>query len=143
MGPIVLGGAVFHPLERARELLRFYREYAAQAPDDLTTLVVIMTAPPLPFIPADLQGKPAIAIAACYAGAPDDGEAAIGPLRGFGPPVADVLGPLPYAALQSMSDESAPAGMNNYWKLHYLRALDDDAIDTILQHAATMPAPFS
>ena len=142
VGPIVLGGAVFHPLSRARDVLRFYREFAASTPDELTTLVAIITAPPLPFIPADLQGKPAIAIAACYAGAPEGGQAVVQPLRDFGPPLADVLGPLPYTALQGMFDEGAPAGLLNYWKSHYLGALDDAVIDVILDHAAAMPVPF-
>lgn len=143
VGRMVLGGAVFYPLDRAREVLRFYREYAAQAPDEVTTLVVIMTAPPLPFIPGDLQGKPAIAIAACYAGNQEEGEATLAPLHSFGPPAADVVGPIPYVALQSMFDEGAPAGLHNYWKSHYLAGLDDDTIDTILQHVAGLPAPFS
>jgi FAD/FMN-containing dehydrogenase len=143
VGPIVLGGAVFHSLDRAREVLSFYRDYAAQAPDELTTLAAIITAPPLPFIPADLHGKSVIAVAACYAGDPDQGEAALQPLHSFGPPAADVLGPIPYTALQAMFDESAPPGMHNYWKSHYLEALDDGAIDTILRHAGSLPAPFS
>jgi len=141
VGPIVFGGAVFHPLERASELLRFYRDWAAHTPEELTTLVAIMTAPPLPFIPAELQGRPAIAIAACYAGGLDQGETVVQPLRQFGPPAADVLGPIPYTALQSMFDEGAPPGMHNYWKSHYLAALDDSAIDTIIAHAAALPAP--
>jgi FAD/FMN-containing dehydrogenase len=143
VGPVVLGGAVFHPLDRGGEVLRFYREYIAESPDELTTLAAIMTAPPLPFIPPDLHGKPALAIAACYAGPIEQGEEVVGPLRRFGPPAAEHLGPVPYTALQSMFDASAPAGMNNYWKSHYLAALDDDAIDTILTHAAMLPAPFS
>lgn len=142
VGPIVLGGAVFHPLDRARDVLRFYRDFAASAPDELTTLVAIITAPPLPFIPADLQGKPAIAVAACYAGPTDEGESVVRSLRNFGPPAADVLGPLPYTALQGMFDEGAPAGLHNYWKSHYLHALDDEVIDVILAHAVAMPVPF-
>lgn len=143
VGPMVLGGAVFHPLERAAEVLAFYREYTAQAPDELTTMAAFMTAPPLPFIPENLHGRPALAIAACYAGALEQGEEVVAPLRRFGPPAAEHLGPVPYAVLQSMFDASAPAGMNHYWKSHYLEALDDAAIDTILTHAAAMPAPFS
>jgi hypothetical protein len=65
------------------------------------------------------------------------------PLRNFGPPAADILGPIPYTALQAMFDETAPPGMHNYWKSHYLGTLDDGAIDTILQHAASLPVPFS
>lgn len=143
VGPIVLGGAVFHPLDRAGDVLRFYRDNTAQSPDELTTLAVIMTAPPLPFIPEDLHGKSVLAIAACYAGPIDQGQRVVEPLRRFGPPAAEQLGPLPYTALQSMFDAGAPAGMNNYWKSHYLATLDDAAIDTILTHAAIMPAPFS
>jgi FAD/FMN-containing dehydrogenase len=142
VGPMVLGGAVFHPLERAADVLRFYREFVASAPDELTTLVAIITAPPLPFIPEDLRGKPSIAIAACYSDAEDQGEAVLRPLHSFGPPAADVIGPIPYTALQGMFDEGAPAGLHNYWKSHYLGALEDDVIEVIVQHAAAMPAPF-
>jgi FAD/FMN-containing dehydrogenase len=143
VGPMILGGAVFHPIGRAPDVLRSFRTWASDARDELSLMAAIMTAPPLPFLPADLQGNPALAVAACYAGRLEDGERAVEPIRRFGPPAAEHLGPAPYLGLQSMFDESAPPGMYNYWKSHYLRALDDAAIDTILTHAAAMPAPFS
>ncbi|MGH2443834.1 MAG: FAD-binding oxidoreductase [Chloroflexota bacterium] len=143
VGPMVFGGAVFHPLERAREVLSFYREFTARAPDELTTMAAIMTAPPAPFIPADLHGKSAIAIASCYAGSMEQGEAAVASLLSFGPPAGAHIGPVPYTMLQSMFDASAPAGLNNYWKSHYLASLDGDATDVILKYATMIPAPFS
>lgn len=142
VGP-VLGGLVLHPVERARDVLRFYRDFVATAPDELTTLVVFLTTPPAPFIPAHLHGTPAIAIAACYAGDIEEGERVIQPLRAFGPPAVDLLHPLPYPMLQGMFDESAPAGIQNYWKAHYVAGLGDEAIDTLVGCAAAMRSPLT
>ena len=112
-------------------------------PDELTCLAAFITAPPAPFVPADLQLKPALAIAVCYAGSPADGEPHVQPLRTFGPPSADVIGPIPYPALQSMLDESAPSGLQNYWKSTFLDQLGDDAIDVLVDRAAAMQSPLS
>lgn len=142
VGP-VLGGMVLHPAASARKLLRFYREFTATAPAELTTLAAFITAPPAPFLPTHLHGQPMIGIIACYAGPVDDGEVAIQPLRTFGPPAFAHLGPLPYCALQTMLDAAAPSGLQNYWKSAYLSNLDDSVIDTIIAHAGTMGKPFS
>src|SRR5258706_308756 len=92
---------------------------------------------------ADLQFKPAIAIAVCYAGDPAEGERYVQPLRAFGPPAADVIGPIPYPALQSMLDEGAPKGLQNYWKSAFLRELGDGAIDELVARGAAMQSPLS
>jgi FAD/FMN-containing dehydrogenase len=139
----VLGGLVLHPASRAAEVLRFFREFVASAPDELTCLAVFLTAPPAPFVPAHLQLQPAIAIAVCYAGDPAEGERVIEPLRTFGPPAADVIGPMPYPALQSMLDDSAPAGLQNYWKSTFLAELTDAALDALLASAAATTSPLS
>lgn len=139
----MLGGLVLHPRQRAAEALRFFRDFTATAPDELTCMLVLLTAPPLPFVPAALQEKPAVAVAACYAGDLERGEQAIKPLRQFGPPAADMLGPMPYPALQRMFDDSAPKGMRNYWKSAYLADLPDSAIETIVDHAARMGGPLA
>jgi len=139
----VLGGLVLHPASRATAVLRFFREFVATAPDELTCIAVFLTAPPAPFVPPELQFKPAIAIVVCYAGSPEAGEPFVQPLRTFGPPAADVIGPIPYPALQSMLDEGAPKGLQNYWKSTFLTDLSDAAIDVLVAQAAAMQSPLS
>lgn len=139
----VLGGLVLHPASRAPEVLRFFREFVASAPDELTCLAVFLTAPPAPFVPAELQLQPAIAIAVCYAGDLVKGERVIQPLRRFGPPTADVIGPMPYPVLQSMLDESAPSGLQNYWKSTFVSELSDALIEVLVARAAVMRSPLS
>jgi FAD/FMN-containing dehydrogenase len=139
LGPLVTGGLVLHPAERAGDVLRFYRGYIATAPDALSAFPAFIMVPPLPQVPTALHGTPAIAIAACYAGPPDDGERAVRPLREFGPPAADLLGALPYTTLQSLFDASAPAGGLSYWKSDYLNELSDACIDVLVRHTAALP----
>jgi FAD/FMN-containing dehydrogenase len=143
VGPIVLAGPVFHSLEDAPELLRFYREFAAAAPDELTTIFELSMAQPLPFLPAEVHGKPIVWVGACYAGPPEEGIEVVRPLKEFGNPIADLLEPKPYLALQSSFDPFVPHGWHRYWKSVELPSLSDDAIDTIVEHAATQRSPKS
>jgi len=143
VGPIVLGGLLVYRAEDAPALLRFHREFVKGVPNELTTLAVCLTAPPAPFLPSEIHGKKVVAIAVCYAGAIEEGEAVLSPLRKFGKPVADVISPMPYRALQSLFDASAPAGVMNYWKSCYIDGLSDSAIDTLLEQAAKITSPLS
>jgi len=143
VGPIILGGLIAFRAEDGRELLKFYREYIKDAPDELTTLVVYLTAPPLPFLPKDVVGTHLIAIALCYCGNLEDGQKVLAPLRKFGKPVADVIQPMPYTVLQSLLDEAAPSGLHDYWKSMYLSSLDDETIEIILSHGKTISSPLS
>jgi FAD/FMN-containing dehydrogenase len=143
VGPIVFGGALFHPLERAAELLRFYRGWTPTLPDELTTMVAFLTAPPLPFIPEPLHGTKLVAVALCFVGPPERGEAAIEPLRAFGAPAAEHVGPLPYRLLQGMFDAGAPRGIHSYWKSEYLAELEDGAIDALVAAAGAMGSPLT
>jgi FAD/FMN-containing dehydrogenase len=143
VGPIVLGGPIFHPLEAAHEVLRFYRDFIATAPDDLTTIVNLRVAPPLPFLPEEVHGKPIVMVGACYAGAPEDGIEVVRPLKEFGRPIVDLLEPKPYTALQSMFDPSVPHGWHYYWKSVELPPLTDEAIDTLIEHASALTSPKS
>ena len=142
VGPTVYGGAVFYPADQATDLLRFYAAWTKELPDELTTVFVFLTAPPEPFIPAELQGTPMVGIACCHTGTTAEGERALQALKDFGTPAADVIGPIPYTALQGMSDASAPRGIHTYWKTQYLADLGDDAIDVVVEHAAEMPNLF-
>jgi FAD/FMN-containing dehydrogenase len=143
VGPTVLAGPIFHPLERAPEVLRFYREFIASAPDELTTIFNLRVAPPLPFLPEDVHGKPIVMVGACYAGPPEDGAQVVRPLKEFGTPIIDLLEPKPYLALQSMFDPSAQPGWHYYWKSVELPPLTDGAIDTLVEHAAALTSPKS
>lgn len=143
VGPVVVGGAVFYEAEKAGELLQFYSEWTAGLPDELTTLVAFLTAPPEPFIPEHLQGKPVVAVAVCYSGAVEEGMKAVQTLKEFGPPAVDVIGPMPYTALQTMFDAGAPRGIHSYWKTEYLAELTEEAASTLITQAAQRSSPFS
>ncbi len=143
VGPIVLAGPIFHPLDDAPEVLRFYREFAATAPDELTTIFELELAPPLPTLPEDVHGKPIVLVGACYAGTPEDGAEVVRPLKEFGNPIADLLEPKPYLALQSMFDPLVPHGWHRYWKSVELPPLTDDAIDTLVDHTSRITSPRS
>lgn len=143
VGPIVMAGPVFWAADDTADVLRFYRDFAAEAPDELGTVVRLGTVPPLPVIPEDLHWRPAIAVACCYAGAIDDGERAVRALRRFGTPLVDLLGPSPYAAFQGGLDDTVPHGWHYYWKAANLAGLSDSAIATIADHAYTAGSPRS
>jgi FAD/FMN-containing dehydrogenase len=134
VGPAVLAGLVLHPAGKARDVLRFYRDFIAGAPDELTTYAGFLTTP---------DGAPMVAMATCYAGPLDEGERLIAPLRVFGSPVADLIAPTPYVAWQSGMDAITPAGRQNYWKTSGMRQITDAAIETIIEGAATCPSPHS
>ncbi|MEA2515087.1 MAG: hypothetical protein QOF01_4368 [Thermomicrobiales bacterium] len=134
VGPTVLGGMVIHPLPKAREVLRFYREFAAGQPDELTTYAALLTAP---------DGNPVVAMVCCYAGPPEEGEKAVEPLRRFGPPVADLIGPMPYVAVQGIISQAFPHGRLNYWKSTLLREIPDGVINALADFAGRVPSPHS
>jgi FAD/FMN-containing dehydrogenase len=143
LGPSVLAGPVFHLLEDGPEVLRFYREFIAAAPDELTTIFDLSVAPPVPFLPEEVHGKPILMVGACYAGSPDDGAEVVRPLKQFGRPIVELLEAKPYTALQSMFDPLVPHGWHRYWKSVELPPLTDDAIDTLVEHASAFTSPKS
>jgi FAD/FMN-containing dehydrogenase len=145
VGPTVYGGPIFFPYERAAELLRFYEQWTRTLADELTTLFAIAIAPPEPFIPEPLHGAPVALVFLCYAGPEQAGEAAIRPLREAMPPIADLAGPMPYTALQSIGDAGAPAGIRAYFRSLYVDELSDGAIETLLRQCDELRSlhPFS
>src|SRR5579884_669835 len=142
VGPLVYGGAFFFPVDRAEEVLRTYSSIAHGFPDELTTLVAFLTAPPAPFIPQPIQGTKMIAIALCYNGPAETGAEVVSPLRMLKPSV-DLVGPIPYLELQKMFDAGSPFGIRAYWKTSYLKELSDGAIRTLVSHASKMVSPLS
>ena len=116
---------------------------AKNPPDELTTLIAFITAPPAPFVPAEYQGKPAIALACCYCGDVNFGNGIVQPLRSMAAPIVDLIQPMPYTALQSMLDETAPAGLQNYWKSAYLQPFGNEFIETAISRFDSVPSPLS
>lgn len=105
--------------------------------------MALLTAPPAPFVPEAARGKPAVGIIACYAGGVDDGERALAPLREFGPPVLDMVTPMPYVELQRLVDPQSPAGKRNHWGGDFYEALSDGLVDALCSAHATVPSPHS
>lgn len=135
VGPTVVGGMLMHPLEDAGEVLRIYREYVEQAPDELATAFALFPAPPEPFIPEHLQNRTVLGIIACHCGTVAQGTEALRSLKAIGTPAVDLVGPMPYTALQTLLDPTAPRGWRWYNTGDHLRELDDEAIDALVAHA--------
>jgi FAD/FMN-containing dehydrogenase len=143
VGPTVTAGPVFYPGERAGEILRWYREFVKDVPDELTTLANLLTAPPAPFLPEEWHGKKLVALIGVYAGPAEDGAEAMRPLRELGDPVADLIGPMPYAQMQGLIDALYPHGTRAYFKAGYMRDLDDAAIETATRFHQEASSPSS
>jgi FAD/FMN-containing dehydrogenase len=143
VGPIVMAGPVFWAAEHTTEVLRFYRDFVADAPDELGNVVRIGTIPPLPVINEDLHHRPALAVGSCYAGAVEEGERALRALRQFGTPLVDLVGPTSYVDHQCGLDDTVPHGWHYYWKATNLTGLSDDVLDIVAEHAYQATSPRS
>ena len=141
LGPEVLSGLVVHPFNKAGELLREFRRIAKEAPDELTTWIVMRKAPPLPFLPTEWHGKEVLIFAVCYSGDIKEGEKAMHALRALGKPIVDVISPHPFTGWQAAFDPLLTPGARNYWKSHDFTDLSDAAIKVILDAAHTLPSP--
>ena len=143
VGPTVLAGPVVHSMEHAPQLLRFYRDFIYQSPEELGTVFVLRLAPPAAFLPEEFHGKPMAAVFVCYAGPVEEGERVLRPLRDFGSPIADAIAPRPFTAFQSILDPVQPKGRNYYWKSDDLPGLTDGSIDTIVTHSEAITSPHT
>jgi FAD/FMN-containing dehydrogenase len=143
VGPTVMAGPVFWAADDAIEVLRFYRDFVRDAPDELGTIVRFGAIPPLPVIPEHLHWRPAVMVGTCYAGPIEDGEQVLRPLRAFRTPLLDLVGPLPYVEFQSAMDSTVAHGWHYYWKSTHLPELSDDLIDVITGHAFSCSSPRS
>ncbi len=132
----VLGGLVAHPFAAAKEILRFYRDFAASVSDELTVFPALVHAP-------DGSGVPLAAFIICHCGPPERAEKDVRPLLGFGSPALVQVGPMPYPAMNMILDDGFPRGALNYWKSSFIRALNDEAIDVMVDRFATCPSPMS
>ena len=143
VGPVVLAGPILWDANDASEVLRFYRDFVGTAPDELGTVVRFGTAPPLPVIPEELHWRPVVLVGVCHAGAVEEAEQVLRPLRSFGKPLLDLIAPTRYVNHQSALDSTVLHGWNYYWKSTYLPELRDDLIDVIAEHAFASASPRS
>jgi FAD/FMN-containing dehydrogenase len=136
VGPMVTGGLIAHPFDRARDLLRFFRDCTVSLPDEHTIFGGLIHAP-------DGSGTKLAVMVTCHCGPLGAGEKAMRTLKQFGSPVMDALGPMPYCQLNSMLDPAYPKGALNYWKSSFLKKeLSDEAIDTMIECFARCPTPM-
>jgi FAD/FMN-containing dehydrogenase len=143
VGPIVLAGPMFWSIAEAPEVMRFVRDFADSAPDELGITVVARLAPPMPFLPPDQYGKPVFGMVLVWAGDIAEGQRTIAPLQALGKPLADAVRPVPYLGVQSMLDGGAQHGMHYYWKSHRLPKLTDEVIDAVLAGVDSLTSPLS
>ena len=142
VGPLVHGGLIAWPFDRAGEVLRAYRRLTATAPRELAVWCILLVAPPAPFVPTPWHGRRLCALAVCHSGPSEDAPRALAPLRALADPVFDLVGPMPYTAVQSYLDDTEPDGMHYYWRTEYLAGLDDGLLDTLPALFATCPMPL-
>jgi FAD/FMN-containing dehydrogenase len=143
VGPEVVGGLVAWPVSKAPGVLELYRNLAEKAPCELTLVVLIRPAPPAPWLPKDMHGKPIVALLACHSGSVEAGEKAVAAIKSFGQPIGDVLVRRPYAQMQSLLDATQPKGRRYYWKSEYLPRIEPELCEKFMEHAARIPSPHS
>jgi FAD/FMN-containing dehydrogenase len=136
VGPMITGGVVVHPMPQAADVLRFFRDTCASAPDEVMLVAALQTAP-------DGSNAKVACIVGSHCGSLEEGAAAFRPLKTFGPPVIDAIGPIPYATLNGMIDPAFPKAALNYWKAQFLTDLSDDAIQTVIAAFKECPSPMS
>jgi FAD/FMN-containing dehydrogenase len=143
VGPMVLAGPIFWAMEESPNVLRFYREWITDVPDELTTIVIHRRAPALPVVPPELHGKHVVIVACCFAGPIEDGEKVVRPLKEFGSPLLDLCVPKPFLAHQAMFDPSFPHGWWYYFRSCDVAELTDDVIDIVADNALQIRSPLT
>jgi len=141
LGQLVYAGPIFYSADAAPDLLRVFREWAAEAPDEITALVNLTTAPPLPVIPEEWHGKKVAALLATFAGPLEEGEELVRAFREVAPPIADLLGPMPYRVIQTLIDPLWEKGLHAYFKATNLARLDDELVDQLCELHVDAPGP--
>jgi hypothetical protein len=141
VGPAVYGGLIAWPFERADEILAAYRAITAEAPRELAVWLVLLQAPPAPFVPEEWHGRRICSMVVCHSGDPADAGKAVAPIRALGDPIADLLHQQPYLQLQSFLDDTEPTGSHYYWRTEYMAELGDGLLSTARDLFSTCPIP--
>jgi FAD/FMN-containing dehydrogenase len=135
----VFVGLVFFELSAAKQILEFYRQYIATAPEEMGAFFAYQIAPPLPFIPEKRHGETLCMIVACWAGPLERGEQALQPIRKAGPVAAELVTPMPFPALNSAFDALLPPGLQHYWKASFAAEITDGAVAAHVRHGPKVP----
>ena len=143
VGPTVLSGLVLWPLDEGLQVARFYRDWASSAPDELTTALILRRAPAMDLVPQALHGQPVVGVMCCWAGPLDSGEKILAPMRRFGSNAVDLTAPRAFVDHQALLDPSFPPGIWVHSKATDVRALSDDVLNVLLEHAARVTSPRS
>src|SRR5436305_2785797 len=143
IGPIIYGGMLVCPPDRAGEVLRFMRDYMADAPDDLGGAAAFVSAPPEPFVPPEMHFKPILGLVICWTGSMEEGERVLAPIREVAQPMMDMVQPMPFTALQMMLDAGGPKGTRAYMKAEFLPELDDEVIEKLVEHGNNRAGPMA
>ena len=139
----VYGGPIFWPMDKGAQVLRFWRDFILQAPEDINGWFAFATVPPVPMFPAEHHMKKVCLVTWCYTGDLGKAEEAFKPIRQFSPPLMDFCGPIPFPVLQSLFDGLYPAGLQWYWKADFFQDLSDKAIDLHQKYGERLPTPHS
>ena len=132
-----------YPAPMTGAVLRHFRDFMVEAPDEVCAGCALISAPPEEFVPEPVRGQPVLGIVLCYAGPLDQAEDALEPLREFGPPAMDMVQPIPYLAVQQLIDPPNQPGRRNYWTADFLAELPDEAIDVLCERHLSRPSPLS
>lgn len=143
VGPQIVGGAIAWRGTEASAVLEMYRAVMKDAPPELACVAGLRLAPPAPWLPKDVHGKPIVAIFVCHTGDLAEGEKLVAPLKAFGSPVGDIVQRRPYASQQSLLDATQPKGRRYYWKSEYLPSIDADLMAAAIDHAGRIASPHS
>jgi FAD/FMN-containing dehydrogenase len=143
VGPLVYGGLMAAPLERAADTLRFMREWFEDAPEDLGAAMAFISAPPEPFVPQEMHFQPCVGMVVCWTGDMEEGERVVAPLREVMQPAVDMVQPMPYTALQSMLDAGGPKGIRGYMKAEFMDDMSDEALETLVRHGSNRAGPMA
>jgi len=143
VGPVVLGGMLLYPGFQAKEVLRNWRDFMLTAPREVGSGVALITAPPADFVPEPARGMPAVGVVLLYVGDVAEGERVLAPLTSFGPPAANLVGPMPYVAVQQLLDAPNPKGMHNHWSGDFLSEFPDAAIDVFVDNVQPPVSPLT
>jgi FAD/FMN-containing dehydrogenase len=143
VGPIVYAGPIMWPMDESPRILRFYRDWITDVPDELTTAVIHRWIPALPTIPPELHGRPVVVVLACYAGSIEDGERVVAPLKAFAPPLLDLCAPKPFVDVQAMFDLSYPHGRWYYMRACDVAELTDEVVDIAVERGLAISGPLT
>ena len=140
---VVFAGPTFWPLDQTEEVLKAYRQFIVQAPEDVNGFFAFLTVPPVPLFPENLHNQKVCGVMWCCTGTPDAAEKATKPMRSVGKPVLDHVGPVPFPVVQTLFDGLYPPGLQWYWRADFFKEISDAAVAKHAEHGAKLPTMHS